>query len=157
MGVAGSGKTTLGKWLAEHWQCAFLDADDLHSPDNISKMTAAIPLTDEDRRNWASEIRSKIDAFLAEPRSAVVACSALGENTRSQLGVERPAIALIHLVAPPQILRRRLEERSGHFFPASLLENQLDSLEPPEKVITISSEATVIEVADLICTHLTLA
>lgn len=157
MGVAGSGKTTLGKWLAEHWQCAFLDADDHHSPECIQKMAASIPLSDEDRHAWASQIRSKIDEFLVEPRSAVVACSALGENTRSQLGIERPEIALVHLVASQRTLRKRLEKRKGHFFPASLLESQLDRLDLPDQAITISSEAPVEAVANMICEYLSLA
>jgi gluconokinase len=156
MGVAGSGKTTLGRCLAEHWRCAFLDADDLHSASCIRKMAASIPLSDEDRQAWAFQVRSKLDSFLGEGRVAVVACSALGENTRSQLGLERPGIALVHLVAPPFILRQRLEERENHFFPASLLEDQLEQLEAPVHAITISSEAPTEEVVRSICEHLTL-
>ena len=81
MGVMGAGKTTIGQLLAEHLHCDFKDADDYHSPSNRGKMSAGIPLTDEDRKPWIFAVRAVLDTQLAKGADCVIACSALKENT----------------------------------------------------------------------------
>src|SRR5205823_9830355 len=82
MGVAGSGKTTVGRALATQLGWTFRDADEFHPPENVEKMSHGIPLTDDDRRPWLAAIRAYVDETLARGGCAVVTCSALKERYR---------------------------------------------------------------------------
>jgi len=135
MGVAGSGKTTVGKLLAEQMGWPFLDADDFHPPENVEKMRRGVGLTDADREPWLDALAARIRSLAASAQSAVLACSALKEAYRDRLAVD-PAVRFVHLTGPPELLRERLQERKGHYAHADLLASQLSALEPPAGVPT---------------------
>jgi len=127
-GVSGSGKSTLGRALAERLGAAFVDADDLHPAENVMKMAAGSPLTDEDRAPWLDRVAG---AIADEPGSIVVACSALRRSYRDRLrGRSGGTIAFVQLTATRERLAERLDRRRGHFMPAALLDSQLATLEP---------------------------
>ena len=138
MGVAGSGKTTAGVLLAELTGYAFIDADTLHSPANVAKMSAGMPLTDADRAPWLAAIRARIEEAAGNQQSLVVACSALKAAYRTVLARGLP-VTWVYLKGSPDLLRRRLQTRTGHFMTADLLSSQLDALEEPSDVIVIDA------------------
>lgn len=135
MGVAGSGKTTVGKRLAEELGWPFFDADDFHPPENVEKMRRGLGLTDADREPWLDALAAKIRALVAARESAVLACSALKQSYRDRLAVD-PAVRFVHLTGTRELLRHRLEERKGHYAHADLLDSQLAALEPSPGVPT---------------------
>ena len=140
MGVAGSGKSTVGKLLARSLRLPFCDADDLHPAENIAKMKAGVPLTDEDRRPWLRALAEWADGHRAAGTSAVLACSALKRSYRDELLDGRPTARMVFLAPDREVLARRLAARHGHFFPEQLLSSQFDALEPPapdERVLTV--------------------
>jgi gluconokinase len=127
MGVSGSGKSTVGAALAQRLAVPFVDADTLHPPANIAKMTAGDPLSDDDRYPWLE----KVGDWLAGRRDGgVVSCSALKRKYRDQLRAHCPGVQFLHLSGAPELIGRRLAARSGHFMPAALLRSQFDTLEP---------------------------
>lgn len=132
MGVSGCGKTTLGKALGRALHAPFLDADDFHPEANRARMAAGVPLEDEDRWPWLDALGEALRAAAQPKGVAVAACSALKRSYRQRL-VERAGepILFVHLTGAPDLLASRLATRSGHFMPASLLESQLATLEPP--------------------------
>jgi gluconokinase len=141
MGVSGSGKTTVGRALADALGCAFLDGDDLHPPANVAKMAAGVPLDDADRAPWLAAVRAAIDRVVADGGDAVVACSALKQAYRDALGVPRAGVALVWLTADPATLAARLAARRHHFMPPALLPSQLATLEPPGDAIVVDVAA----------------
>lgn len=126
MGVSGSGKSTVGEALAERLSAPFLDADTLHPPANIAKMSAGEPLTDADRRPWLD----RVGAWLSEHPAGVVSCSALKRHYRDRLRAHNAATQFLHLHGTPELIEARLQGRSGHFMPAALLRSQFDALQP---------------------------
>lgn len=140
MGVAGSGKSTVGRLLATQLGWQFLDSDAYHPEENRQKMSAGLPLNDGDRRPWLERLRRVLDAHLQCETGAVVACSALKRSYRRILGTERPAIALVHLAGTPELLAQRLATRRNHFFPPDLLDSQLQTLETPSGAVHLSIE-----------------
>lgn len=128
MGVSGSGKSTVGAALAQRLRVPFADADDFHPPANIAKMTAGIPLDDDDRYPWLEAI----GAWLAEHciTGGVMSCSALKRKYRDQLRGHCPALEVLHLTGTPEVIGKRQASRPGHFMPASLLASQFKTLEP---------------------------
>ncbi len=100
MGVVGSGKTTVGRLLAEQLGWEFADADDFHSPANVEKIHKGIGLTDEDRTPWLQNLRKAILKWIVEQRSVVLACSALKHSYRSQLEAARRSVLYISKEAP---------------------------------------------------------
>lgn len=126
IGVAGSGKTTIGASLAARLGMRFVDADNLHPVSNVAKMTAGVPLSDDDRVPWLSAVGEVLAAG-----GVVVACSALKRRYRDRLRAFDPSLELIYLRGEPALLSVRIRERPGHFMPASLLDSQLAALEPP--------------------------
>jgi gluconokinase len=133
MGVSGSGKTTIGKLLAARLGCEFLDGDDFHPPANVKKMAASISLTDEDRWPWLKNLNGK----LLQNRKAVLACSALKESYRKVLSEGLTDCRFVHLRGSIELIRARLAERRHRYMPASLLESQFATLEPPARAIGI--------------------
>lgn len=128
MGVAGSGKSTIGPLLADELGAPFLDADTLHSEANVAKMSAGTPLTDDDRWPWLARVGRTL-ADSGRP-GLVVACSALRRAHRQAIREHARSVAFVHLAGSATILASRLSRRSGHFMPVSLLKSQLDTLEP---------------------------
>jgi carbohydrate kinase (thermoresistant glucokinase family) len=137
MGVAGSGKTTIGRQLADELGWRFADADDFHPPANVAKMSAGIPLDDPDRVPWIAAIRLFIDARLAKGENAVVTCSALKEKHRAVLLGDTPQVKLVYLRGTREVLWSRISGRQEHFMKPAMLDSQLATLEEPKQGIVI--------------------
>ncbi len=131
MGVSGCGKTSVGERVAERLGWRFLEGDDMHPPANVAKMRSGQPLDDADRDPWLDAIGDWMDARQAAGESSVVACSALKRRYRERLCAGRPGVRFAWLRVGREELRRRLQLRKGHFMTATLLDSQLDTLEPP--------------------------
>ncbi len=131
MGVAGVGKTTVGRLVAEQLGWAFIDADDLHPPENVAKMARGEALTHADRAPWLATLRDLIDARLAEGAPAVLACSALRRAYREALGGGDERVRFVWLDAPDGLIEKRLAARRGHFAGKALLPSQRAALETP--------------------------
>ena len=129
MGVAGSGKSTVGQVLARRLGWSFAEADDFHSAANVAKMAAGTPLTDEDRQPWLESIRTWIDANTAD---SVVTCSALRRSYRDILRGAQAHVRFLHLSGTQESIAARMAARTSHFMPTSLLASQLATLEPLE-------------------------
>lgn len=142
MGVSGSGKTTIGKKLAEELRVEFVDADDFHPPENVSKMQSGEPLNDDDRRGWLLALRRSIDEAHASGRSMVLACSALKAEYREVLGLSRKGTVLVYLRATLELVEQRIKQRHGHFMPAVLARSQFATLEEPEDAISVDAAQT---------------
>ena len=140
MGVSGAGKTAVGKRLAERLDRPFIDADDLHSASNVQKMTAAVPLTDEDRLPWLRAVRRVLVEHARAGRPAVIACSALKAEYRELLFEGLADVLLVYLRATPDVLERRLAERRDHFFDSTLLASQLETLEEPGEALVVDAD-----------------
>ncbi len=128
MGVSGSGKTAVGKRVAEELGRPFVDADDLHPASNKEKMAAGTPLSDEDRWPWLTILGTA----LKEHPEVVAACSALKRSYRDRLRASAPDFFFVHLVGEAELLAERLGTRMHEFMPGTLLHSQLDILEPLE-------------------------
>ncbi|HEY5320030.1 MAG TPA: gluconokinase [Galbitalea sp.] len=126
MGVAGSGKSAIGARLATALGVPFLDADDLHPLSNVAKMTAGIPLEDDDRWPWLDAV----GAAIAAGAGGVVACSALRFGYRERLRASVPGLVFVHLEGSAELLAARIGARANHFMPSALLHSQLAALEP---------------------------
>jgi gluconokinase len=131
MGVSGSGKSTVGRLLAERLGREYAEADDFHPEGNLAKMAAGQPLDDADRWPWLHTIAAWIDERHATGRPAVITCSALKRSYRELLTAGRPAVRLVYLRGSRELIAARLAERTGHFFPQKLLDSQFDALEEP--------------------------
>ncbi|MET7519332.1 gluconokinase, GntK/IdnK-type [Streptomyces sp. NPDC005480] len=132
VGVAGSGKSTVGRLLAERLGWEYRDADEFHSEANQAKMAAGHALTDSDRAPWLEAIGAWMDREIAAGLQAVVTCSALKRVYRDKLLAGRPEVLLVYLHGSHELLEARLAARHGHFFPADLLDSQLAVLQEPE-------------------------
>ena len=129
MGVSATGKTSVGELLAEELGCEFVEGDSLHPRRNIEKMESGTPLTDEDRWPWLQAIADLVEIRDHECTSTVVTCSALRRKYRDVLRGAAPTF-FVHLDAPFEVLEARMQERTKHFMPTSLLRSQFDTLEP---------------------------
>jgi gluconokinase len=130
MGVSGSGKSAVGAALAQRLRVPFADADDFHPQANIAKLTAGVPLNDDDRYPWLEAIGEWLAARCDS--GGVMSCSALKRIYRDQLRRHCPGMLVLHLTGSPEVIRRRQASRPGHFMPASLLASQFQTLEPLE-------------------------
>lgn len=146
MGVAGSGKTTIGRQLAAELGWKFADADDFHPPANVAKMSAGIPLEDSDRAPWLAAIRLFIDQRLQRGESAVVTCSALRERHRAVLLGGTENVKLVYLRGSRDLLWSRISSRQGHFMKASMLDSQLATLEEPVNAFVVDIGPTPAEI-----------
>jgi gluconokinase len=155
MGVAGAGKTTVGSLLARelHWQ--FADADEFHSPENITKMSAGIPLTDADRAAWLETLRELVAGWIAAKKNAVLACSALKQSYRTILQVDEQ-VRFVYLKGDRNLFAQRLLQRHDHYMKAQMLESQLLTLEPPMNAIVVDADATPENIVHEIRKHLEL-
>lgn len=145
MGVSGSGKSTVAQGLSDATGWEFAEGDDFHAEASVEKMRHGIPLDEQDRWPWLEAIGEWIDVKLATRESAVVSCSALRRAYRDLLRRDRPQVRFLHVVAGTQEIRDRIEQRSGHYMPPSLLASQVALLQPlaaDEPGVEISSEGT---------------
>ncbi len=130
MGVAGSGKTTIGRRLARELGWEFYDADDFHPEANVEKMSRGVPLDDADRTPWLEALRDLVRACLERGEDAVLACSALKESYREYLLIDE-RVRLVYLRASYELTRERLRKRRGHFMKPGMLDSQFAALEEP--------------------------
>lgn len=130
MGVCGCGKSTIGELVARELGVPFLDGDALHPAENVAKMAAGTPLTDDDRWPWLAAVGTRLQD--AGKGGMVLACSALRRSYRDAIRALAPDTLFLHLHGSKEVLEKRLAARSGHFMPAALLESQLVTLEPLE-------------------------
>lgn len=137
MGVSGCGKSTIGTLLAAEFNIPFFDGDDYHSKENVAKMSAKIPLTDEDREGWLKSLNHLAREY--NDKGAVIACSALKQTYRDILSMEiETQMEFVYLKGSKQQIVSRLEQRKGHFMPVELLDSQFNTLEAPVEAITVS-------------------
>lgn len=157
MGVSGSGKSTVGRLLAQTLRLPFQDGDELHPPDNIARMAAGVPLTDADRQDWLAAIGKRLAAAGGRRDGVVVACSALKRAYRDQLRVAAPDLRLVYLQGPAPLLAERLAARRDHYMPASMLPSQLSALEPPgsdEGAIAVDVAQSAEAIVQAVCRQL---
>jgi gluconokinase len=138
-GVSGAGKSTVGRVLADALGAVLVDADDLHPTGNVAKMSAGVPLTDEDRDPWVDRLVEELRRRESEGGRVVLACSALRRAHRRRLVGAVVDVGVVHLQVGPDVLARRLAERTGHFMSPRLLASQLAALEP------LTGEGTVVD------------
>jgi len=146
MGVSGSGKTTVGRLLADELGWEFLEADELHPPANIDKMRSGRPLDDADRDPWLAAIAKALEARLRDGRNVVLACSALKHAYRKRLRVS-PDVRFVYLKGTFEEIEERLGDRRGHFFSPDLLESQFEALEEPRDALVVdvsNAPATIV-------------
>ena len=152
MGVSGCGKSTLGALLADAFSCPFLEGDDYHAPDAVEKMRRGDPLTDEDRWPWLDRLAQASETAMETSVAVVLACSALRHSYRDRLraGIGTP-VRFVLLDNSREELLTRLENRPGHYMPASLLDSQLGTLERPssdEAALVLTTDAPPKELRD---------
>ena len=145
MGVSGTGKTTVGRLLAEQLGWKYFDADNYHPSANVEKMRAGIPLEDADRVPWLETLRDLIRGCLGRGESAVLACSALKACYRDYLLVDG-RVVMVYLKAGPEVIQSRLARRRGHFMNPSLLESQFDTLEEPPPATHLDASSSPEEI-----------
>lgn len=148
MGVSGAGKSTVGLALADLLAVRFVDADSLHPAANVAKMAAGTPLTDADRWPWLDLVGQALAD--AADTGLVVACSALKRSYRDAIRAAAPGVRFVHLVVPRGVLGDRVANRPGHFMPATLVDSQLETLEPlaaDEAGVVVDSDGGVGETA----------
>jgi gluconokinase len=136
MGVSGSGKSTVGRALAERLDWTFADADDHHPSSNREKMARGQALTDTDRQPWLERLHDLLEVHLREHRPLVLACSALKASHREILTSNLEGIEVVFLQGSREVIAARMRQRE-HFMPVTLLESQLATLEPPQDAIVV--------------------
>jgi gluconokinase len=148
MGVSGSGKSIVGRRVAERLGWVFADGDDFHPQSNVDKMHAGHALTDDDRAPWLHAIREAINGWLARGTDVVLACSALKRSYRSALRTD--GVRFIYLEVDRATLEERLAARKDHFMPASLLDTQLATLEvpTPDEAVAVDGSRPLQDVVD---------
>lgn len=144
MGVAGSGKSLIGAALARALGVEFVEGDDYHPPENVRRMAAGIPLTDEDRAGWLRALAARIREAKQAGTGMVLACSALKRTYRDVLRADADELQFVLLRGPRALIAERLADRRGHYMPASLLDSQLATLEEP----SIDEEAWICDISE---------
>ena len=153
MGVTGSGKSTVGKLLAQQLGWKFFEGDDFHSPANIEKMRRGMPLSDDDRRPWLEAIRESIRQMVERSENALIACSALKHSYRQMLRITGEVV-FVYLKANIDIVRERLKNRTGHFMNPNLIQSQFDTLEESEQALRVDASLPPGEIVRRIRTQL---
>jgi gluconokinase len=136
MGVAGSGKTTIGQALGRALGCSFYDSDDFHSTSAKEKMAKGIGLTDEDREPWLKELSSQMKVWESQNPQTILACSALKQKYRDQLA-QAALVEWVYLKGNKALIAERLKVRQGHFVSSALLDSQFEALEEPKKALVL--------------------
>jgi gluconokinase len=153
MGVAGSGKTTVGTMLADAMNCPFLEGDSLHSAANVEKMSHGVPLTDDDRAPWLAAIHARLLDSFTRGECLVVGCSALKHSYRALLADGIP-ITWIYLKGSAALIRSRLQHRSGHYMKADMLASQFEALEEPSDALIVDVSQPPAAIVEQILTEL---
>lgn len=145
VGVAGSGKSTVGRLLAERLAEPFVDGDDVHPAANIAKMAAGHPLDDADRRPWLAALAEHARS-MSRDGGGVIACSALRRAYRDELAAGAASVWFLHLALDRETALDRVSQRADHFMPAELVDSQfatLEPLDPDERGMTVDATAGV--------------
>lgn len=142
MGVSGCGKTTVGQALAHALGWPFRDADEFHPPDNVEKMKAGTPLTDDDRRPWLDRVVAEMRRVEREYGHGVFACSALKQSYRDRLATAGD-VRFVHLAGDYDTIASRLAARHHKYMPATLLASQFATLEAPRDALVVDIRAGV--------------
>lgn len=151
MGVAGCGKTSVGKALGQRLGIPYRDGDDLHSSANIAKMRAGTPLTDDDRWPWLDAVA----ACLRDDAPLIMGCSALKRAYRDRIRTAGP-VQFVHLSGSRALIAARMAQRNGHYMPAALLDSQFAALEPPgpDEAMTVDIDQPLLAIIDQIAANL---
>lgn len=152
MGVAGSGKTSVGLALSDRMGIPYRDGDDLHPAANVAKMRAGVPLTDEDRWPWLDRVAEA----LRRDAPLIVGCSALKRIYRDRLRAGAGEVRFVHLAGRRDLIAARMATRKGHYMPLSLLDSQFAALEPPgpDEGTTIDIDQPLDALAERVAAHL---
>ncbi|EDY81109.1 shikimate kinase [Verrucomicrobiia bacterium DG1235] len=146
MGICGSGKSTIAKGIADAKRIELMDADDYHPQSNVDKMSAGIPLNDEDRAGWLLRLNDEMAMRLEDGKSVVLACSALKQRYRDTLGMGLLAVRWLYLRGDRETILERVGQRSDHFMPTTLVDSQLDALEEPTDAVVVDIRLPVAEI-----------
>jgi len=138
IGVAGSGKSTVSRSLAERLAAEFLDGDDFHLEKHKAMMSAGIPLQDDDRWAWLDRLRNELQIRLNRSQQVVLACSALKQSYRDRLTRGLEGVTYVYLHGSREEIRQRLKNRRRHFMSPDLLESQFSTLEEPPDAVRVS-------------------
>ena len=128
MGVAGCGKSAVGRRIAAALQLPMVEGDDFHPPANLARMREGIALTDADRAGWLAQLGGVLQQH---PAGAVLSCSALKRAYRDTLRSAVPGLRFVYLQISPAESQRRVASRPGHFYPPSLVSSQFEALQDP--------------------------
>ena len=150
MGVSGSGKTSVGKVLAEYLKWDFYDADDFHPPENVAKMASGMPLDDSDRAPWLAALHRLISDSLILNQPGVLACSALKERYRQQLMNGHDGVQLVYLKGSYDLIWSRMETRTDHYMKPHMLHSQFEALEEPSNALTVDISLSVQEILQIV-------
>ena len=150
MGVSGSGKTSVGKSIAEHLGWNFYDADDFHPPTNVEKMAKGIPLDDSDRAPWLASLHDLISSSLIHNKPGVLACSALKERYRQRLLKRNTGVQIVFLKGSYELIWSRMTRRKNHYMKADMLKSQFDALEEPADALTVDISLPVEEIVQVV-------
>ncbi|HWQ83516.1 MAG TPA: gluconokinase, GntK/IdnK-type, partial [Anaerolineales bacterium] len=155
MGVSGSGKSTIARQLAQRLGWTFYDADDFHSPENIARMAAGIPLTDEDRAGWLDSLAALVEDQTQAGKDGVIACSAMKKEYRDVLRrYDRKQIQFVYLKGSYEVIHARLQRRGEHFMKPEMLQSQFAALEEPWGILTIDVTLPQSEIVQIIMEQL---
>jgi gluconokinase len=148
MGVSGSGKSTIGRLLADQLGWTFVEADDYHPAANVQKMRDGIPLDDADRRPWLAALRERMAEACRTGENVVLACSALKHRYQDYLEQDDPpCVRYVYLAGSPELISKRLAARKGHFMNPNLLASQFETLEPPADALRVDITPAPEEIA----------
>ncbi|HET7892121.1 MAG TPA: gluconokinase [Candidatus Sulfotelmatobacter sp.] len=156
MGVVGSGKTTVGRLLADQLGWEFADADDFHPRANVEKIRQGRGLNDQDRRPWLQALHQAIACWIGERKNVVLACSALKRGYRRELEVG-PEVRFVYLKGSAELIAERLRLRKGHYADDQILASQFADLEEPEGAVAVDIAATPAQIVEEIRKRLRLA
>lgn len=151
MGVSGSGKSDISQAVARQLGWRHIEADQFHPRENVERMRAGIPLSDDDRSHWLDALISEMQAAEAAGEGFVLACSALKRSYRERLRAAVPGLRFAHLHIDQATALQRVGARPGHFMPTSLVDSQFATLEDPSgepgvfRVDAAQSRSAVVE------------
>ena len=154
MGVAGSGKTTVGSLLAEHLGWPYYEGDDYHPPSNVEKMSRGIPLTDGDRWPWLDRLGELISEVASLRQDSILACSALKQAYRDRLQGSSGQVVFVYLRGDCEVFHERLLRRPDHFMNANMLQSQLDTLEEPRNALFVDATEEPAIIVEIVKRHL---
>ena len=152
MGVTGSGKTTIGRRFTEDVGWKYFDADDFHPDSNIEKMKAGVPLNDADRQPWLLRLREVISDCVERNEAAAISCSALKESYRQLLTIDK-RVKFVYLQGSYELIKQRLNTRSGHYMNPGLLASQFATLDEPVDCLRIDVSESPDKIVRLIKKH----